>query len=132
MPEFAKILLAEAEEGGAVNLGVTADPVSRSGMEVLSLLVLPDLGGVVAVIKEDFLRAPVLLLAGKEGSPLQYQDAFAGMGQTVGNGSPAGTGADNDEVVVLAHGRLMKSVLTYLTVRGSCEAVLHRRQRSTP
>ena len=61
-----EVALPEAEHGRPVHLGVPADPVAGPGVDVLAVLVGPDVGGVVAVFQEDGRRVPVLLLARQE------------------------------------------------------------------
>jgi hypothetical protein len=72
-------------------------------MQRLPLLVLPDLGGVIAIVEKDFLRAPVLLFTWEESPSLQDQDTLARMREAVGDCSSTGSGADDDEVVLGAH-----------------------------
>ena len=100
--DLAEVLLAQAEEGGAVEFGVPADVVVRVRMELLAVLVAPDfLRGVLAV-DVDGLRAPVVLLAGDEVAALEHQDPLAGRGERPEQRPAAGARADDDDVVVVA------------------------------
>ena len=49
MPELAEVLLSEAEQRGAVELGVAAYPIVGMRMQVLPVLVPPMLLGLVAL-----------------------------------------------------------------------------------
>ena len=98
--QHLEVALTQAEQRGAVHLGVAAHPVPGAGMQRLAVLVLPHLGGVVAVLQEHLRGAPVLLLARQESAALQDQDALAGLGQTMRDGAATRAGSDDDEVVV--------------------------------
>ena len=100
----AEVFGAHAEHGGAVDLGLAADEVGLLGMERLAVLVLPDFGGVVAVVEEDGGGIPVEFFLGEEGAALEDEDALAGAGEVEGEGSAACSGADDDCVVGIRHG----------------------------
>ena len=57
--EDAEVFLAQAKEGGAIDLGLAADEVGLLGVERLAVLIEPDILGVVAVVEEDGSGVPV-------------------------------------------------------------------------
>jgi hypothetical protein len=63
MLNLAEIPLTQPEEDGSVELRVAADEVLLVWLEGLSVLVVPDLVGQVAVLQEDLSAVPVLWLA---------------------------------------------------------------------
>ena len=73
--ELAEVLLAQAEQGRAVELGVPSHPVVRVRMEVLALDVLPDLLGLVLAVEIDLAGIPGVLLARHVVAPLDEEDA---------------------------------------------------------
>jgi hypothetical protein len=75
--DLAEVLLAEADQRGAVELGVPADEVVRAGVELLAVAIVPGLLDVVAVLDLDGARVPVLLLARDVAAPLEEEDALA-------------------------------------------------------
>ena len=58
MMDDAEIFGAHAKQGGAVNLGLSADEVGLLRVQRVAFLVLPRLFGVVAVVKENCVRCP--------------------------------------------------------------------------
>ena len=99
---FVEVALAQAEQGGAIHLGVAADVVVQARMERLALGAVPGLGGLVLAIDEHRLAAPVLLLARQIVAALDQQDAPAGGRQAMGERCAAGAGADDNKVIVIA------------------------------
>src|SRR5208337_5176603 len=79
-------------------------------MERLAVLVVPGLLRLVFVGDEHRLAVPVVALARQEVAALQQQDAGTARRQRMGERSPAGPGADDDDVVaVLGHGSLLSA-----------------------
>ena len=100
----AEVFGAEAEERGAVDLGLAADEVGLLGVEVVVVLVEPDVFGVVAVVEEDGGGVPVEFFLGEKRAALENENALAGLGEMEGEGSAAGSGSDDDGVVLVGHG----------------------------
>src|SRR5439155_6691349 len=70
MLDLPKVLPAEAEERGAVELGVAAHPVVGVRVELSTLRVAPYFLGVVFPLQVDRLRTPVVLLPWDVVAPL--------------------------------------------------------------
>src|SRR6516164_898016 len=106
MRQFAEIAFAQAQQDGAVHLGVAADPVMDARVERLAVLVMPGLTRLVAVLGEHGVRTPVFSLARQVIAAFEDQDALARWGEPVGERAAAGAAADDDYVVTLSgHGR---------------------------
>src|SRR5919198_1846744 len=101
MLDGLEVALAEAEQDRAVDLRVAADEVLRVRPERLAVLVVPALGGDVALAAEDLLGVPVLGLAREVAAALEQQDALARRGEPVRERAAARPGPDDDHVVVL-------------------------------
>ena len=104
MAQLAEVLLAQAEEGGAVELGVAADGVVRVRVQVAPARVPPDLLGLVATLQIHGGGVPVLLLAPDVVAALEQQDALPRGSEIVDQRPPAGPGPDHDHVVAVRHG----------------------------
>jgi hypothetical protein len=100
MGQLAEVLLPEPEERGAIELGVAADPLVGVRVQLLAGLVAPLLRGLVLPLDVDGASAPVVQLARHVVAALEHQDALAGSGQAVRERAAAGTGPDDDDVVV--------------------------------
>jgi hypothetical protein len=101
-----KILLAQAKECRAVELGCTADEVMRAGPKKLAVLVAPIARRDVAVLLEDFLCAPVFRFAREPAAAFEDEDAFARGREVPGEGAPASSATNDDDVVIGFHGSL--------------------------
>src|SRR5262245_46063376 len=101
MLQLTEVLAAESEERGAVELGVTSDPVVRVGMERLAVAVAPRLLRLILALEVDGARAPVVLLARHVVAALEEQDLLARRGQRPRQRAAAGAGADDRDVVAL-------------------------------
>src|SRR5207245_2637111 len=99
--QFAKIFLAQTEQGGPVKLGISAHVVVGVWMQVFTVLVMPLLVRVVLGVDVDGFRTPVVFLARHVVAALQYQDAFAGRRQMIGQRSSAGSCANDDYVITI-------------------------------
>src|SRR5215813_3377784 len=102
--DLAEVLAAQAEERGAVELGVAADEVVRVRMERPALRVQPDFLRVVAGLEIDLPRVPVLPLARHEAAALEHENALACRRERVEQRAPAGPRPDDDHVVRRCHG----------------------------
>ena len=101
MPDLAKVLLAQPEQRGSVELRVPAHIVVRVWMELLAVPIVPDLLGVVLALRIDSTAVPVVLLSRDVVAAFQQQDAFARGRQMVGQGPSASAAANNDDVIVI-------------------------------
>ena len=106
----AEVFSAEAEECGAVDLGLAADVVGLLGVKGLVVLVEPDVFGVIAVVEEDGGGVPVEFFLGKKRAALEDEDAFARLGQMERECAAPCSGSDDDGVVVVGHGAPMAAV----------------------
>src|SRR6516164_3073446 len=88
MRQFAKIAFAQAQQDGAIHLGVAADPVMDARLERLAVLVMPGLARLVAVLGEHGFRAPVFPLARQVIAAFEDQDALARPGQAIASVPP--------------------------------------------
>ena len=70
MLDLPKVLPAEAEQRGAIELGVAANPVVGVRVELSTLRVAPYFLGVVFPLQVDRLRTPVVLLSWDVVAPL--------------------------------------------------------------
>src|SRR5918994_1258458 len=100
MLESSEVFAAEPKESRAVELSVPANRVVRVRMQILSRLVPPPFLRLVFPIHVNGPRAPVVRLAGDVVTSLDQQNALARRCQPVGERSSAGSGADDDHVVV--------------------------------
>ena len=81
MLDLPEVLGPQAEQGGAVELGVAADVVVLLGRELVALPVVPLLVGRVLALEKDRGRVPVVALAGEVAASLEQQDALSGRRQ---------------------------------------------------
>ena len=100
VPELFEILLAQAEEGCAIDLGVPADVVAKAGMDFATLFVIHRFRGIVF---EGAFIAPVVLLARKERPALQDQDLLPARRDTVEQCASTRSSSDDDNVVMVVH-----------------------------
>jgi len=100
VPELFKILLPQAEEGCAIDLGVSADVVAKAGMDFAALFVIHRFGGIVF---EGAFIAPVVLLARKERPTLQDQNFLPARRDAVEQCASTRAGSDDDNVVMVVH-----------------------------
>ena len=77
MRQFAEISFPQAQQDGAVHLGVAADPVMDARVERLAVLVMPGLSRLVAVLGENRVGAPVFPHARQVIAAFEDQDALA-------------------------------------------------------
>jgi len=76
--DFAEVLGAHTEHGGSVDFGLASNVVGLLRVKGLVVLVVPGLGGVVAVLEEDGGGAPIEFFLREEGAALEDQDTLAG------------------------------------------------------
>jgi hypothetical protein len=105
--DLAEVLTPQPEERGAEELGVAAHVVVRVRMKRLAVAIAPHLRRCVTAVQIDRLGVPVLLLPWDEATPLEDKDALARGCQRVKERAAAGSGPDNDHVIVLGHGGLL-------------------------
>src|SRR5215207_5490307 len=103
MAHGPEVALAEAEQHGAVDLGVAADVVVLLGVELATVLVDPQPRVAVPQLPPHDAGVPVVVLTGVPAAPLEQQDPLAGSGEGVGEGAAASAGTDHDDVVMLGH-----------------------------
>ena len=65
VPDFSEVLLAESQQGRAINLGIPADVILNAGVKRLSVLVIPGLLGPILRFEEDGPGIPVVFLSGR-------------------------------------------------------------------
>ncbi len=96
---LAEVPLAQPVERSTVKLRGPADEVVHLRLELLTVPVAPAVLRDVAVVDEDRARIPVLLLLRQPIAALEQEDALAGGGEPVREGTAAGTRADDHDVV---------------------------------
>src|SRR2546422_885714 len=103
----AEVLTPQPEERGAEELGVAAHVVVRVRMKGLAVAIAPHLRRCVTALQIDRLGVPVLLLPRHEATPLEDEDTLARRGQRVKERAAAGSGPDDDHVIVGGHEDLL-------------------------
>jgi hypothetical protein len=104
----AEVLGAHPEHGSAVDLGLPSDKIGLLGMKFLSLLILPDLLCVIAIVEKDSGGVPVEFFLWHEGTTLKNQDLLACLGEVKSKRSTACSSADDDRVVFDCHSGKMR------------------------
>ena len=94
-----EVALLHAHQRGAVEGRIAARPVVGVRIERPSVLVDPDVAGIVLVVDEDGLGRPVVRLDRQHGAALEDEDRLAGVGQRMGQRSAAGARTDDDHVI---------------------------------
>src|SRR5712692_3553919 len=105
--DLAEVLAPQPEERGAEEFGVAAHVVVRVRMKGLAVAIAPDLRRCVTAVQIDRLGVPVLLLPRDEAAPLEDEDALARRCQSVKERAAAGSGPDDDHVIVGGHEDLL-------------------------
>src|SRR5579884_1062886 len=100
MADFAEVFLAQAEEGRAVEFGVSPDVVIGVRMKRFAILVTPGFLGLIPGFDVDGSGIPVFLFAAHIIAALEDQDLFAGRCQRISERASAGAGSNHDYVVV--------------------------------
>ena len=108
--ELAEVALSQPVQGSAVELGRSAHEVVDLGLERLAVLVVPRVRGDVPVVDEDRLGVPVLHLARQPVAALQDQDPLPGRCEPVCEGAAARSRTHDDDVVLVGHDCLLRSV----------------------
>src|ERR687888_1629451 len=119
VPQLAEILLTQTEQRSAIEFGISTDVVVRVRMKRPAVLVLPGLLRVVLRLDVDGPRAPVVLLTWHVVAALEQQDPLARRREVIGEGAAAGTGAD-DDYVVMRHTVTLSSLYPHLKMHGPC------------
>ena len=70
-------------------------------MERFAFAVLPDFSRVVAVFDEDRIGIPILFFAGQECAAFKDENTFSTRSETLCESATAGSGPDDDEVVMI-------------------------------
>src|SRR5215471_941709 len=105
MPDFTKILFAQAEHRRAEHLGVTANPVINHWVEGLTV-VIDRLLRIIAFFRINSMSLPVFALAREKIAAFQKKNLLASGGKSIGHCSTART-RTNDDDVILAHDFLL-------------------------
>ncbi len=105
MADFSKILLAKSQQGSAVDFCIAANVILNTGMECVSVLVVPGFLGLILRFKKHGTGIPVVLFSRQVVAPFQKQNAFAGWSEMVGERSATSSRADDDDVkmILLGH-----------------------------
>src|SRR5262249_39413875 len=121
MLDRAEVLGPEAEERGAVELGVAADVVVLLWREAVPGGGLPRLVRRVLPAEEHGIGVPVVALARQEIAPFEQQDAQACRGELPRERpTPGSTPDDHDVVVVIRHGQTLS--VTRLSSGEGCDS----------
>ncbi len=99
--QLAEVLLAQAVERRAVELGGAPDEVVNLGLEGLPVPVVPRVGRDVPVLDEHVLREPVAGLARQPLAAFEQQHALARRSEMARERAASGAAADDDHVVVV-------------------------------
>jgi hypothetical protein len=102
--ELTEILFTQTVKRRAIHLGCTAYEVVDAGLKGLAILVMPYVGGHIAVLDEHLFDAPVLGFPRQPVAAFQQQNALAHRCQMTGQRAAAGAAAYDDNVIVsIAH-----------------------------
>src|SRR5829696_7472099 len=101
MTNLAKVFLAQAKQGCAVEFGVATDKIVRVRVQLFAVNIAPRLFRVVLSVEVDGARTPVVLLARYVISSLEEQNLLTGGREFVGERAATRARADNDYVVVV-------------------------------
>src|SRR6516162_5376700 len=74
--ELAEVLLAQTVERLTIHLRGATDKVVDAGLEGVTVCVMPDITGNIAVLDEHFFGAPVLGFAPEPVATFEYEDAL--------------------------------------------------------
>jgi len=99
----AEVFGAETKESCTVDFGLAADEVGLLGMERFVVLVEPDVFGVVAVVDEDGGGVPVEFFLREKWAAFKDEDALSCLREMKGESPSAGSGPDDDGVVLIWH-----------------------------
>ncbi len=109
--QFAEVLGPQPVQRRAVEFRGPADEVVHLRLECLATAVVPGVRRDVAVVHEDVGGLPVLRFPGQPVAALQQQDPLARRRQVPGEGTAAGSGTDDDDVVPVRHVLSLRSWL---------------------
>src|SRR6266568_4549111 len=115
MLDRLEVALPEAEQDRAVELGVSADVVVLLRLELVAVLVRPTAGVVVAPFRPDGSGTPVLRFARQPAAAFEQQHLRPRRCQRMGDRAAAGAGSDDNDVVVITHGRLLQAIASGAT-----------------
>ncbi len=98
-----EVFRAHPEHRRAVHLRLATDVVGLLRMQRLTVLIVPRLLGVIAVVQKHSRRAPVQLLLRQKRPALQNQNAFTSPRQVQRQSSSTSSGTNDDRVVRISH-----------------------------
>src|SRR5215213_1363171 len=101
MTNLAKVFLAQAKQGRAVEFRVATDKIVRVWVQLFAVDIAPRLFGVVLGVEVDGARAPVVLLARYVIASLEEQNLLTGGREFIGERAATSARADDDYVVVV-------------------------------
>src|ERR1041384_8475454 len=101
MTNLAKVFLAQAKQGCAVEFGVATHKIVRVRVQFFAVNIAPRLFGVVLGFEVDGARAPGVLLARHVISSLEEQNLLTRRREFIGERASTGARADDDYVVVV-------------------------------
>jgi hypothetical protein len=101
MRDDAEIGLTQAQQYAAIDLGITADEIVQTGLEGFAFAGIPGFIDLVARVAENGVGVPVLPFPRQVVAALDDEYALAGMRQAGGHGAATGSGADDDDIVVV-------------------------------
>src|SRR6185369_17492049 len=101
MTNVAKIFLAQAKQGCAVEFRVATDKIVCVWVQLFAVNIAPRLFGVVLGVEVDGARAPVVLLARHVITSLEEQNLLSGRREFIGECASTRARADDDYVVVV-------------------------------
>src|SRR5215211_2241198 len=101
MANLAKVFLAQAKQGCAVEFSVATDKIVRVRVQFFAVNIAPRFFGVVPGFEVDGARAPVVLLARYVIASLEEQNLLTGGREFVGERASTRARADDDYVVVV-------------------------------
>src|SRR4029453_18961698 len=74
--ELAEVLLAQTVERRTIHLSGATDKVVDAGLEGVTVFVMPDITGNIAVLDEHLFGTPVLGFASEPVAAFEYEDAL--------------------------------------------------------